>query len=252
MPIPMRKQNGISMMEMMIVLAIIAILAVASVTMIGNRSAAAVRAVLDEVEGTLSIAHGAAVATGRDVAVVTWGSWTNQPLVVAYGDAAMLDADIQSTATKLLAGQAVDNTLLYVNTVAVPFHPTLTDTTYSRARIPMQNDTDWATAMTATSTGATNQDITTVVPFKAGSTMDTLLGDATNYIFANDIHRVVISGSNKRFTSNVVIPVVGITSNGLAITGGPMGLIVVQNNGASIYKFYNPGVREGDGKWRRI
>jgi hypothetical protein len=31
-----------------------------------------------------------------------------------------------------------------------------------------------------------------------------------------------------------------------------MGLIVVLANGASIYKFYNPGVLEGDGKWRRI
>jgi hypothetical protein len=31
-----------------------------------------------------------------------------------------------------------------------------------------------------------------------------------------------------------------------------MGLIVVLANGSSIYKFYNPGVLEGDGLWRRI
>jgi len=40
--------------------------------------------------------------------------------------------------------------------------------------------------------------------------------------------------------------------NGLVLAGGAMGLLVVQANGNSIYKFYNPGVLHGDGKWRRI
>jgi len=31
-----------------------------------------------------------------------------------------------------------------------------------------------------------------------------------------------------------------------------MGLIVVLANGAEIFKFYNPGVLEGNGQWRRI
>jgi len=31
-----------------------------------------------------------------------------------------------------------------------------------------------------------------------------------------------------------------------------MGLLVVPQNGAAIFKFYNPGARDGDGKWRRI
>jgi hypothetical protein len=36
------------------------------------------------------------------------------------------------------------------------------------------------------------------------------------------------------------------------MNGSPMGLIVVLANGATIYKFYNPGVLEGNGKWRKI
>jgi len=37
------------------------------------------------------------------------------------------------------------------------------------------------------------------------------------------------------------------------MAGGPMGLLVVQGNGATVYKFYNPGILGGgDGTWRRI
>jgi len=62
----------------------------------------------------------------------------------------------------------------------------------------------------------------------------------------------VINGSSKRFLSAFIIPIVGTTSSGGAVPGAPMGLIVVLDNGASIFKFYNPGARDGDGIWRRI
>jgi prepilin-type N-terminal cleavage/methylation domain-containing protein len=252
MPIPQQKQSGISMMEMMIVLAIIAILAVASVSMIGNRPAAAVRSVLDELEGTLSVAHGAAVATGRDIAVVTWGSYENPPLIVAHADSALANTAVQTAATDILTGNLPSATVPFARTTAVPFHPALNDITHSRAKIVMRDSTDWAAAMTATETGASNEDIATIVPFKTGAAMADILGTADNFLFNNAVNRVVISGSNKRFTANVVIQIVGISGNGLPIPGGPMGMLVVQANGASIYKFYNPGIRDGNGKWRRL
>jgi len=65
---------------------------------------------------------------------------------------------------------------------------------------------------------------------------------------------VLISGANKRFTSNFFIQVVS-SRGGVPVAGGPMGLIVVLANGGTIYKFYNPGVMSGSlnrGKWRKI
>jgi hypothetical protein len=45
---------------------------------------------------------------------------------------------------------------------------------------------------------------------------------------------------------------VGTSPDAGALPGSPMGLIVVLANGSSVYKFYNPGAREGDGQWRRL
>jgi hypothetical protein len=119
----------------------------------------------------------------------------------------------------------------------------------------------WSNAMLAKN-GKKNEDIATVEPFKTDAGFKASIGatgavlpdlSGSNLLFqgATVINQVEISGANKRFNSTFVIPVVGIAS-GNAIPGGAMGLIVVQNNGATIYKFYNPGVRDGDGKWRRI
>jgi hypothetical protein len=66
------------------------------------------------------------------------------------------------------------------------------------------------------------------------------------------LNSVTISGSNKRFNNSFIIEVVSTTTSGYAVPGGAMGLIVVLNNGATVYKFYNSGVNNGDGQWRRI
>ncbi len=251
---PQRKNGGYSLVELLVVVAIVGVLAIAGVTMIGNRQAGGVRAVMDEVEGALSNAHKASVATGRDVAIVTWGAWdAATPLRLAHGDASLLDTDIQTTANNLLLGTAPAAALgVAGQTVAVPFRFLPNDAVQTRARIVAVGSTQWSIVMQATAAGATNEVLTTVEPFKTGP-MTGLVTDANNlFSFSATLQRFVISGSNKRFNSTIIVPVVGTTSSGGAVPGGPMGVIVVLANGGSIYKFYNPGAKDGDGKWRRI
>lgn len=250
-----RTTRGYSLIEILVVLAIFGILSVVGVSMLGNRQGASVRSLLDEMEGTLNSARKAAYATGRDVAVDNWGTWsTAAPLVVAMGDASLLDDQIQAAANKLLTSQAVDATINYTQTVSVPFRFLPNDPNHARACIVVAtaDTTNWATAMTALGSGAANQDINSVDPFKAGETMNGLVTSANNFFKSGGIQRTVISGNTQRFTSNFIIQIVGTSPSAGALPGSPMGLIVALANGTSIYKFYNPGVREGDGKWRRI
>jgi hypothetical protein len=218
-----------------------------------------VRSLLDEVEGALTNARQAATATGRDVAIETWGTWSAAaPLVMAYGDASLLPPtsatdQIAATANNLLAGAAANPAVPYSLTVAIPFHYLPADMTQARACIVVGtvDTTDWAMAMTPLASGAANQDITTLDPFKAGDTMAGMVAPANN-LFQSAATQAVISGSSQRFNTNFIIQIVGVSPSAGALPGSPMGLIVVLANGASIYKFYNPGVLEGDGKWRRI
>lgn len=240
------------MIELLVVLAIVGILAIAGVSMIGNRQSGAVRGLLDEIEGSLSNAHQAAVATGRDVAIFTWGTWDAlTPLVMAHGDAALTDAQLQTTAANLLlsippaAGLGTNG-----QTVAVPFRFQANDTIKSRAAIVTLGSAQWIQVMQASANG-TNEDINGVAPFLAGP-MTGVMVDANDLFLFAPTNRSVISGANKRFTTTFIIPVVGTTPSGGALPGGPMGLIVVLANGGTIYKFYNPGARDSDGKWRRL
>ncbi len=248
-----RRSSGYSLLEAMLVMGIVGILSMTGVSQFQSRNAGAVRTLMDEVEGALGNAHRAATATGRDTALVTWGLWNaSSPLVLAHGDAAIVDADIQKVAN----GTAPSATLTsaQVSSVAAPFRYLAGDRVHLGARIVTIGSTEWANAGASTSSGAKNVDITTVQPFATAGVMSGLVVDA-NLLFPEDSslsHRVLLSGSNKRFLSTFIIPIVGTTDSGRAIPGGPMGLIVVLANGGTIFKFYNPGIRDGDGQWRRI
>ncbi|MDP1830925.1 MAG: prepilin-type N-terminal cleavage/methylation domain-containing protein [Geothrix sp.] len=244
--------SGYSLIEMLVVLAIVAILAIAGVTMIGNRQAGAVRSLMDELEGALTNAHKAAVATGRDVAIVTWDIWdAGTPLRLAHGDASLTEAEIQATVVNILAGLPPDPAYGPAGqTVAVPFRFLPNDVIQTRARIVDLASPQWVNALQATPAGTANPDPTTIPPFSAGPLAGTV--SDLNRLFTGALNRVEISGSNKRFNTTFIIPVVGTTTAGGALPGGPMGLIVVLNNGGSIYKFYNPGARDSDGIWRRL
>jgi len=255
-----RRTQGYSLIEILVVLAIFGILSVVGVSMLGNRQGSSVRSLLDELEGALNNARVLASATGRDVAVETWGTWAaGAPAVMAYGDSSLVPSAAEpanrlfNTANDLLASKPANPAVPFSQTVAVPFHFLPNDPNQSRATVVVAtvDATSWTTAMKATSSGATNEDITTVVPFQAGQSMAGMVTDANN-LFQSAARWVVVSGTNQRFTSNFIIQIVGTSPSAGALPGSPMGLIVVLSNGASIYKFYNPGAREGDGKWRRI
>lgn len=252
-----RQSRGFSLVELLIVVTVLGILAVVGVNMIGNRQAAAVRSLMDEMDGALSNARQVAAATGRDVAVDCWGNWTAAtPLTIAYGDASFTPATLQGYAVNLLASQPPPQGLAYGQTIAVPFQYHAHDPTHSRARIVLSGSGDWATAMTATSAGNANQDITTLDPFLAGDPLGTALGaliQAGTPTFTGVLQQsAVISGSTQRFNTSLIIEIVGTSPDNGPIPGGPMGLLVALANGSTVYRFYNPGYAEGDGQWRKM
>lgn len=234
---PPNPQKGYSLIELLVVLAIVAILAIAGISMLGNRPGGAVRGVMDELEGSLLEAHKLAVATGRDVLIVTKGDWlgAGSPLIMTRG----VVTPTSTPATILTAGQLASESF------RVGLSGTVVSREHMHAGVPIPGSTWWATAQ------GTNQALDAVEPF-VSEPFKTAGITSPNYLFQGaTVNSVRISGGDKRFTSTFVIRVVGL-SNGNAIPSGPMGLILVQANGATIYKFYNPGARDGDGKWRRI
>ena len=256
MGLPARDTQGYSLIELLMVLAIVAILTVLSVSMIGNRRGAAVRSLLDETEGALSNARSAAVGTSRDTALDNPGSWTAaNPVILAFGDASLTDAQIMATANGMMSGTQPDPAVPYSQTVTVALRLLPNDTSQSRARLVVVGSGDWATAMLPTSKGTSNQDITTVAPFNGGAAtgFNGILVDANNFFNpGTGTTRQVVSGNSQRFTTLYFIQIVGTLPGLGPVPGGPMGLIVMLANGSSIYKFYNPGVLEGNGLWRRL
>jgi type II secretory pathway pseudopilin PulG len=250
-------------MEVMLVLSIVGILSAVGVSQLAPRSASAVRTLMDEVEGSLGNAHRAAAATGRDTAIVTWGTWAEGTLCMAHGDATLSDRKIQKLAIGATPSgstlSAAQISAAQASSVATAFRCLPGDRAQAGARIVALGSSQWTNAMQAFN-GRQNVKITDVQPFADASSaggatglMNGLVVDG-NRLFpeAADPHRVVVNGSSKRFMSSFIIPIVGTTSSGGAVPGAPMGLIVVLDNGASIFKFYNPGARDGDGAWRRI
>jgi type II secretory pathway pseudopilin PulG len=250
-------------MELLTVLAIMAILAVGSSLMMGNRQSGAVRATLDELEGVISNAQQAAMATGRDVALVSWGPW--EGLRIAYGDATLtLDGsngtNFITIGESLLGGKSpteqnpiIDTDQFPIEiqqTVVVGYHYSASDGVQKKASIlTAKDDTDkWAKAK-----GDKNQDISEIVPFTT-EMKDVLTSDKEFCRGESEsIPQVLlVNGYTKRFNKTVFIKVVTTGSGGQALPNGPMGLIVLMQNSASIFKFYNPGAEGGDGKWRRI
>lgn len=241
---PPDPQKGYSLIELLVVLAIVAILAIAGISMMGNRSGGAVRGVMDELEGNLMDAQKLAVATGRDVLIVTNGDWTaasGTPLIMTRG----VVTPTSTPATILADGQLASESF------RVARAGTAVSREHMNAGVPVKGSPWWVNVKGA------NEDIMSVQPFSSAPVppgfmggFSTALTDA-NLLFQGGVNSVRISGANKRFTSTFWIQVVGL-SNGNAIPGGAQGLLLVQGNGATIYKFYNPGIRDGDGKWRRI
>lgn len=250
---PRRRDPGYSLLEMMLVLSILGVLSAVGASQVRVRTNNAVVGLMDELEGALSQAHRAAAATGRDMAILTSGTWEPaSPAQMAFGDASLSDADLAAAAAAVGQGMGVDAALGAAGgTVAVPFRLLAGDRVHAGARVVALGSSQWTNALQPAASGASNGNLSSKLPFKAGGAMDGVVSD-DRLLFTGGSHRVVVSGTSKRFTETFIIPVVGTTSSGSAAPGAPMGLLVVLANGASVYKFYNPGARDGDGQWRRM
>jgi len=238
-----RSKLGYSLIELLIVLVIVGVLGMVSVTMVGNRPSAAVRGILDEFEGVLLSAQKQAVATGQDVVLSTSGEWSaTNPLTLSLTD---------STGTPI-TGAANHGFVVAHNATGL-----LREHLHGGV-VTVTNATWWTTAQGSGSHLST--DINTVEPFSDNtitafqSGTGSVLKDSTLNLFqggSTPSTTVRVSGISKRFTTTFWIEVVGM-SNGLPMAGGPMGVVVVTANGATVYKYFNPGLRNGDGTWRRI
>jgi len=234
-----RQDRGYSLIELLVVLVIVGILGVVGVVTLGNRPSGSLRTVMDELEGTLSAAQKLSVATGRDVMIATTGEWSaTNPMRLSYGDATL------GAATVLSNGQTAPETFR----VGVNAGGGLQREHQYAGVVTVTNNTWWSTV----ATGST--DINSVDPFHTTAGFVGILTDANNLFQGGNtnVGPARISGANKRFLTTFWIGVVGI-KNGQPQAGGPLGVLVVQANGAQVYKFYNPGILNGgNGTWRRI
>jgi hypothetical protein len=220
--------------------------------MLGNRGGNSVRVVLDELEGAIMDAHKYASSTGKDVAIVTWGPYSaNGTIPTMYMARGLTSiATNFSTAIQTVVKTPPATPTALEQTVATVFAPTRTRE-YMNVGVVVNGSNWWANAMAPNSGGRANADITTVPPLSTEAPFQAANTDANN-LFQGALNQITVSGANKRFNNSFIIRVVSTSTSGFAIPGGAMGLIVVLNNGATVYKFYNSGVNSGDGKWRRI
>jgi prepilin-type N-terminal cleavage/methylation domain-containing protein len=238
---PAQGSRGYSLIELLVVLVIVGVMAMVGASMLGSRPTGAVRSVMDEMEGTLIGASRFAVATGNDVLIATSGDWGGaQPMEAAYGAASLGVATILANATT------------NAFRVAVNSNGSLKREHMYAGVVTKATADWWGTAKTA----AGMTDIESVPPFSVAATgFNGILTSATSpNLFlgsTNGTGSARISGATNRFTSSFWIEIVSLR-NGQPVPGGPMGLLVVQGNGASVYKFYNPGIINGNGTWRRI
>jgi prepilin-type N-terminal cleavage/methylation domain-containing protein len=235
--------RGYSMVELLMVLAILGIMAIVGFTMLGDRGSGAVRGVMDELEGTLMSAQKLAVATGQDVTIATQGDW----------DAAAGNKLILAQATGMTPTAAVANGQTTSNSFKLAVTGAGLSREHAYAGVVTGASAWWAAAMGVAPNGKRNDDVTTVEPFLDQTGFTGILGNTATNLFQGGaaIKSVSISGSNKRFNNTFWIEVVSLRQ-GFAAAGGAMGVLVVLANGGTVYKFYNPGVINGNGKWRRI
>ena len=239
-----RPTQGFSLIELLIVLAILGVLTYAGASSISNQRGVAVRVMLDELEGSLLDAQRMAVNSGRDVAITSWGSVdVPSTMGLARGDSSLSAANIQATCTQIIASKLPTTDL---GKSVAPLYVYTNGREARNAGIAMAGSTWWAHASSG------NDPMTSVYPFKTDPTFVDAMTDSANLFQQGPAATMAtISGLSGRFNGSFSIQVVGLRT-GQPQAGAAQGMLIVLNGGAAIYKFYNPGIDQNDGKWRRI
>nr|WP_320131592.1 prepilin-type N-terminal cleavage/methylation domain-containing protein [uncultured Holophaga sp.] len=226
--------QGFTLIELLVVLVIVGVLAIVGVTTLTPRPSVSVRSVLDEVEGTLVAAQKSTMTTSRDIFLSSSGDWVSGTLVLDGRPLLSTLAD-PLTAADLVAG--ADNKRVGGNNECFRSRSPK-DRDHSYAGIETGNG--WYAAALAGGPGlADTAPINTQADFVAA------LG---NPLFTGAANTIVINGLTKRFATGFSVVVVGLR-DGQPVPGGPIGVIVVPQNSASVYKFYKSA---SSAEWRKL
>jgi len=239
-------RRGFSLIEMLVVLTIVTILVVAGVAYMGDRNGAAVRSIMDELEGNLSLAQKGTIVTTKDVYVTTDGTWADgtlildgRPLILPVPPATPPATPVVWPATGDLTPG--DNSKRQGSDSEV-FRADRRQRDYRSAGVDV-NNTWYSIALGSCSS------LATVAPINGQSSFVAAL---SNPLFTGTANSVVINGQTQRFTTGFCIVVVSITARPtgpVPVPNGPIGVIVVPQNSSTIYKFYKPD--GANNSWRR-
>jgi prepilin-type N-terminal cleavage/methylation domain-containing protein len=211
------RQPGYTLIELLVVLFIIGVLALASVWMIENRPASAVHGLLDNVEGVLTAAQKGTTSTLGDISLTAKGSWSTTDI-----------------ATLTFTGASGSSETFTYNS-------TSRDQQYAA----IDCGTGWADLAVTSLAAAFNQQKSGITDPNFVTNFQAALDPSANLFKTGT---ATINGYSKRANSGFYIAVVGIR-NGVPVSGGPVGVLVVPAGSGTIYKYFRTSSAD---PWRRL
>ncbi len=230
---PQRRPSirGYTLIELLVVLAIVGILVIAGVSQLGTRRGPAVRSVLDELEGALMHAQQSTGIAQANVTVITDGTWFGSGSAALKLDPRSFDQTDPNTNVytkkRIGATSEIFRSLFSANRVE-----------HTTAAV----DTDLS-LYSATALGGRPGLTSTNLAAEIKTVLET-----DKKLFTGAPNNVVVNGISKRFMSGFYIAVVGV-SNRVPYPKAPIGVLVVPENSATIFKYYLP---EGGSTWQRL